>query len=270
MKKKKINWWLIIKLLIGALAIVLAILIVLKIFKGKPIDSNSSMINDIYTYLGQNDLSYCNGLITYDSKKVDYDSVENSSRVCNAVASLYTKEDATLMQIDKSKKNNTCSLNEDVVFATDNYEEDMCSIYRIDKSKVKEKYKTIYGKELEKDEKFNLNNTTICYPYEDYYYCGLSETFTVTVGVEPATYRSVKEAVEKNNKIIIYDYFIKIANDECFTTYTSDTKNSKCSSAYKNDQDVDYEYLKKYGTLYKHTYKKDSDGNYYWIQSEPN
>lgn len=270
MKKKKINWWLVTKLAIAILAIVLVVLVVLKVIKGKEVDTNTSMINEIYTYLGQNDLSYCSGLNTYSNETVSYDSLSNADKICNAVASLYLKDEATLMKIDKSKKNNTCSIANDLVFATDNYESDMCSLYRIDKDKVSEKYKSMYGKELENDESFTLSNTMICYPHEDSYYCGLSETFTVTVGVEPATYRSIKEAVEKNNKLIIYDYFIKIANDECFTTYTTDTINSKCSADYKEKQKVNYSYLKKYGTLYKHTFEKDSKGNYYWVQSEPN
>lgn len=268
--KKKINWKGIIKSAIAIILIVGIILVCFRLIKGKTLDTNTSEINDLYTYLGQNDLSYCTGLSTYSDERIDYDTLENKDRICNAVAYLYAKEDSTLIKIDKTKKNSTCSLNDDIIFATDNYEEDTCSLYRFDKEKIKDKYKAIYGHDYEDDETFNLNSTTICYPYEDYYYCGLSETFTITVGAEPATYRSIKEAVEKGNKLIIYDYFIKIANGECYTTYTEDTTNNNCTTDYKADTNIDYGFIKKNGTYYKHTYKKGDDGNYYWVSSVPN
>ena len=95
-----------------------------------------------------------------------------------------------------------------------------------------------------------------------------SESFTYTIGAEPQTYRTIKNASKKNDEIIIFDYFMKIVNNECFTTYDGNNKNNNCSNVFNEDIKVDYDFLKKYGTLYKHTFK-ESNGSYYWVKSEP-
>lgn len=269
MKKKRIKGKQIAKIAFILLIVVTLILLVFMIFKGKIISSNSSLVNELYTYLGQNDLTYCEGLSTYDDKKVNFKTLDKATQLCNITAGLYAENDLTTMKIDKSKKNNTCSIEDDFVFATDNYEDEVCTIYRIETKKIEKKYKEVYGKEIESPNSFNLNSTVVCYPGEEYYYCGLAETFTVTVGAEPETFRSIKQATEKNNKIIIYDYFIKIVNEECYTSYMGDTKNSSCTSEYSADTKINYNYLKKYGTLYKHTFKKAKNDSYYWVESEP-
>lgn len=252
-----------------AIVLVLVLVVLLTLIKGKSIDTNSSLINEIYAKLGQNDLSYCVGLETYSIDTIDYDKIDPAMRICSSIAEIYEKEDFTLMKIDKSKKNNTCSIDENVIFATDNYEEDLCSVYRIDKSRVEEVYQNIYGKKIEEYSTVNLNNTIVCYPTDAYYYCGLSERFTVTVGNEPETFRGIKEARKSGNKIIIYDYFIKILNDECYTSYKDSTLNSSCTAEYKTNKDIDFNFLKRFGTMYKHTFIKDADNVYHWIQSEP-
>ena len=72
------------------------------------------------------------------------------------------------------------------------------------------------------------------------------------------------------HELIIYDYFLKVINDECFTSYMDTTKNDKCSTNYSEltNKDMTYKFLKKNGTLYKHTFKKDGK-SYYWISSKP-
>lgn len=269
MKKKRIKGKQIIRIILALLVVITLVLLVIMIFKGKAISSNSSLVNELYTYLGQNDLTYCDGLSVYNDELVDYESLDNSTRLCNVTAALYTDNDLTTMKIDKSKKNNTCSIDDRIVFATDNYEDEVCTVYRIETKKIQERYKEVYGKEIESTDTFNLNSTTVCYPGDEYYYCGLAETFTITVGAEPETFRSIKQATEKNNKIIIYDYFIKVVNEECYTSYAGDTKNSSCTSEFKSNSKINYNFLKKYGTLYKHTFKKADKDSYFWVESEP-
>lgn len=269
MKDKENKKDILVKILLGIVLILVLVILVLVFLKGKKVDTNSSLINEIYAKLGQNDLSFCAGLNTYGDDVKNYDSIDSSVRICNSIANLYNGEGYTLLRVDKTKKNNTCSMGEDVIFATDNYEDELCSIYRIDKSKVQEMHKSIYGKEIDSFDPVNLSNTISCFPLDDYYYCGLSETFTVTVGNEPETFRSIKEARESGDKIIVYDYFIKVLNDECYTSYMDNTTNASCTSEYKTNKNVDYDYLRKFGTLYKHTFKKNADGTYYWVQSEP-
>lgn len=262
-KKVKINSLI---LFIVLILIILAIVLYF-ILKGKKLDTNSTQINELYSYLGSNDLEVCNGLSIYSENEINYDKIDNNIRICNAY-SLLDIDETSIVKIDKTKKNNTCSINENIKFATDNYEDDICTITKIESQKINEQYKKMYGKEIENYEQFQLNPTTICYYEEGYYYCGLSESFTYTIGAEPQTYRSIKNATKKNDEIIIYDYFLKIVNNECYTTYNGNNKNNNCSNDFNEDTKIDYNYLKKYGTLYKHTFK-EKDGSYYWIKSEP-
>lgn len=261
MKKDKKNI-----LVYAIIAVFIIILITWFLIKGKSMDANSTLINEIYSYVGNKNLELCDGLINYNAKELGYEDIENSSRICTAYSLLNT-EDSTTLKIDRTKKNNTCSVTEDIVFATDNYEDEICTITKIDAKLVNDSYKKIYGKDIESYESFQLDNSTICYYKEDAYYCGLSETYTYTIGAEPHTYRTIKKAISKNDEIIIYDYFIRITNDECYTTYTGDTKNEKCTDNYAG-KEIDYKFMRKYGTLYKHTFKKSGD-SYYWIKSEP-
>ena len=263
-KKVKINnLILFIVLILVILAIVLYF-----ILKGKKLDTNSTQINELYSYLGSNDLEVCNGLNIYSENEINYDKIDNNIRICNAY-SLLDIDETSIVKIDKTKKNNTCSINENIKFATDNYEDDICTITKIESEKINEQYKKMYGKEIENYEQFQLNPTTICYYDEEgYYYCGLSESFTYTIGAEPQTYRTIKKANKKDDEIIIFDYFMKVINNECFTTYDGDNKNNNCSNIFNEDTNVDYDFLKKYGTLYKHTFK-ESNGSYYWVKSEP-
>ena len=61
---------------------------------------------------------------------------------------------------------------------------------------------------------------------------------------------------------------LKVVNNECLTSFTGNTKNDECSTDYNEDTKINYSYLKKYGTRYKHTFKKSGD-DYYWVKSEP-
>ena len=107
----------------------------------------------------------------------------------------------------------------------------------------------------------------ICYYDEDNYYCGLSEKYTYTIGAEPHTYRTIKSAYKKGDEIVIYDYFLRTINDDCFTSYMKDEKNETCGKALENKKEVDYKFLKKYGTRYVHIFKKSGD-SYYWVSSK--
>lgn len=261
MKKNK-------NLIIGVSLTVLIVIVAVIVFliKSKELNTKDSLVEELYTYLGSNDLSICDGLRNYSDKEVNYDTISNDMRICLAY-SLLDREDATVMKIDKSKKNNTCSIGNDVVFATDNYEDKVCTITKIDANTLNEKYKAVYGKEIDNYEKFQYDNSTICYYDSGFYYCGLSENYTYSVGAEPHTYRSINKAVKDNDEIVIYDYFLETVNDECFGTYNSNNKDEKCSEKLAKTKDVDFKFVKKYGSKYKHTFKKDND-SYYWVKSE--
>lgn len=265
-EKKKINKKNIIIVLIGVIILVIIVVIIF-MFKSKSLNPESDDIIKIYNYLGTNDLEICNGLYAYDENEVNYDTLDNKWRICNAYNNLNVGEE-TVIKIDKTKKDNNCSVGENITFATDNYNSDVCTISKVSSEEVNSEYKKIYGRDIENYETFDYNDTTICYYEDDYYYCGLKESYTTTIGAEPSTYRSIQKAVQNDDEIIIYDYFLKVVNNECLTSFTGNTKNDECSTDYNEDTKINYSYLKKYGTRYKHTFKKSGD-DYYWVKSEP-
>lgn len=253
-------------LIIALIIIIILLGIILVIVKSKRIDAKDPLATKLYSYLGSNDLEVCEGLISYSDALVKYDNIKPTTRICMAY-SVLDKKETTTMKLDKEKKQNVCKMGENITFATDNYENDICTVTKIEASKINSIYQEIYGKEIESYDKFNLNSATICYYNENNYYCGLSENFTYTIGAEPHTYRSIKKIEEKKDNIVIYDYFLKVVDNTCYQNYNGTTKNDKCSKKYKENK-VNYQFLKKYGTEYKHTYKKNGE-NYYWVNSEP-
>ncbi|MEG0977255.1 MAG: hypothetical protein RSF02_01745 [Bacilli bacterium] len=267
--KLKFDLTFILKLITVILLIIAFSLVMVVIVRGKKVSTNSDIVNNLYSYMGSNDLLLCSGIPTYDSKKTTYDSIKNDVKICNA----YTKvkeDNITTIKIDKSKKENICSIGKNVKFATDNYEDNICTVTKISADKIGDEYFKIYGKTIEQYETFDKDNKTICYFEDGFYYCGLSETYTYTIGAEPHTFRSLKNALKKKDNIIIYDYFVKVINNECYTSFKGDVKNSKCSENYKSEEKTNYAFLKKYGTLYKHIFKlNESNDTYYWVSSEP-
>ena len=266
-KKKLSKKSLIIGLAI--IAILIIILIVVLVIRSRTLDPESELVTDIYTYLGNNDLEVCNGLATYAPDEVTYDDLENAMRICVAY-SLLELDDSSMLKVDKTQKNNTCTVGEsnNITFATDNYEDDICTLTKVSSDEVNEQYEKMYGQSIENYESFQYNETTICQYDSGFYYCGLAEEYTATFGGEPHTYRTIKNVTENDDEIIIYDYFLKVVNNECLTSYTGTTTNNECTENYSEDEEMSYTFLKRYGTLYKHTFKKSRD-NYYWLSSTP-
>lgn len=242
-------------------------IIVMLWWQGKKLDTDSELVTELYTYIGNNDLQVCDGLVTYGEEKVGFDDIDNNLRICSAYSLLELDEGSTI-KVDTTKKDNTCSIGNNIVFASDNYEDDICTITKISSDLVNEQYKKMYGKDIENYEQFQYNDTTVCYYEDGYYYCGLSESYSLVVGGEPHTYRSIKKATLKNDELIIYDYFLRITNNECYMSYMGENINKDCSNVYSDNQDIDYRFLRKYGQLYKHTFSKMND-SYYWVSSEP-
>lgn len=269
-KKKKLRLKLnsdnILKILVLLLTIITVIVIIAGIFNKDNIDSNNKLVSELHNYFNSDDLSNCEGLFNYSDKVVEYDSVNGETRMCLAYQKSNTKK-AKESTIKAEKKSDTCTY-KGLVFRKDE-ESNKCSYKKIKREVIDETYKKLYGKEVEDNDSFRIDNLNICYLKGDYYYCGLSETFTYTISSESIIYRVIKKAVEKGDNIIIYDYFTKIKDNECYENYTTTTINEKCTEKYSNRKKVNYKFLKKYGTEYKHIYKKAKDGSYYWVSSEP-
>lgn len=259
-------------IIVTGIIIIVLIIIALALFliNGQRLNTNSTTVNKLYNYLGSNDLDRCSGLNVYGEELITYDDIDNATRLCNAYILLEEEcLEEVIIEEDKDKEN-VCKF-DDFTYATDKYEEDECTLTKITKEDLNNTYHKLYGKDISETDEFLIDYSTVCNFKDDAYYCGLLETFTKTFGLEPYTFRAIKEAYKKGDKIIIYDYFIKIANYECYNSYTGKTANNNCTNELPEDENydfIDYDFIKKYGTEYKHVFKKQND-NYYWVSSEP-
>ena len=217
-------------ILIIILIVMSLVIIGIKIATRNNLDTESELVTELHNYFSYEDLGNCDGLFTYAEEKIDYDKVDSETRICLAYqkAVIENTETGTLKA---DKKKNTCTSDGMVFRTTEGTKE--CSYTKIDKKIIDESYKKLYGKEIENNESFQIDNLNICYLKDDHYYCGLSETFTYTLGNESVIYRVIQKAVEKGSEIVIYDYFAKINNDTCFKFYTTTTINQECTKEYK-------------------------------------
>ena len=261
MKKK---YWLYLSIILG---IIFLILLGNFLIKGKSLDPNTKLVQELYSYLGENDLQYCDGLSNYGDTLVDYQKLSNTERLCKAMVRLYQEKNYEIITLDKDNKKDSCSLTENITFAL-NEDKSGCQVYKIPDPIIEAKYKQIFNEDIQDKEAFNLNNRLVCTFYDGFYYCGDSLTYTITVGADPSTYRAFKDVYQKKDTIVIYDYFLKTIKDECYLTYTGNTKNDLCTKELPQNNLIDYKFLRKYGSLYKHTYAKDANNNYYWVSSE--
>lgn len=76
----------------------------------------------------------------------------------------------------------------------------------------------------------------------------------------PEQYTKLIKAEKYGNTITLYDQYILFAED--YLTYKDPEEKIKLGDSWD-------EKLIEKGQLYKHTYKKDKNGNYYWVSSEP-
>ncbi len=253
-------------ILIIILILITISLIVIKVINGKTLDTDSKEIKELHNYFNTDDLNNCNGLFIYTDKKIEYKDLTADNAICLA----YYKSDissATEETYKPKKKETSCKV-DDFTFKADE-ESNECNVTKIDKKIIDDTYKKLFGKEIENNGSFRIDNFNICYLNGDYYYCGLSDTFIYTMGNDSKIYRVINRAVEQKDEIIIYDYFAKINDDKCYTSYTSDKENKDCTKAYSDNKNVDFKFMKKNTTKYKHVFKKASDGSYYWVSSKP-
>lgn len=253
-------------ILIIILVILSVIIVTLKIATKDNLDTESTIVTELHNYFNSDDLGNCEGLLTYAENKITYDEIDSETRLCLAYQKSSIK-DVETGTMKASKKKETCTEN-GMTFRVDEDSKE-CSYSKVKKDVIDNTYKKLYGKEAENNKEFRVDNTHICYLKDDYYYCGLSETFTYTLGNESVIYRVIDKAVEKKDTIEIYDYFVKLNGNSCFQNYTTNTINNECTEEYKNVKDINYKFMRKYGTKYKHIFKKSSDNFYYWVSSEP-
>ncbi len=251
-------------ILIVILSLIAVVLIVVKLLNGNNMDINDPLVADLHNYFSTDDLGNCNGLFNYGDGTVNYDNTDMENKLCLA----YHKADIT-----SDEKVSYDATNEELCQVdgmTFRVEENttQCQVQKIKKDDIDSAYKKLFGKDIENNQEFKIDNFHICFLHEDEYYCGLSEILTYTIGNESSVYRIIEKAVEKGSNIEIYDYFVKVTGNTCYKTYITNTENVPCTKEYTNNKKVNYRFLQKYGTQFKHTYAKAEDGSYYWVSTE--
>ena len=257
------------KLLKGIIVILILIVVLLiayRLFYGKSLATDNKLVKELHGYLMPTDLNNCDGLSNYADKKITTKDLDDTTKLCLAYQKINTKN-APVEEYDKTKKKETCNVDNMIFGSEEN--EDKCSVVKIKKNIIEETYQKLFGENINTKDAFYTDNLNICYLKDDYYYCGRSETYTYILDGTTAIYRIIDKAVEKGSTITIYDYFLKINSDECYKNYTTLDKNDNCTKNYNEKSKIDYNFMKKYGTMYKHIYQKDKNGNYYWVSSTP-
>lgn len=258
---------------IMALVIVALILIAIIFFVGdKNLDLESDSVTNLYKYLGEVDVYRCGGLITYNDNATTKEDISSENALCNAYYNtnenkLETKNiESTDINTSKTK---ICKVEDKTTFAA-NEDSNECTYKTISKKDLNETYKKVYGEDIKMyEEKFQISDSKACFLEGETYLCGDTETFTYSLGNDATIYRLMDKALKTyNGKITISDYFLKISNDKCYTSNNSANELEACSKEIASGKKIDAEFIRKYGSLYKHTFIKDSNDNYYWNKSE--
>ncbi len=169
--------------------------------------------------------------------------------------SVLNDEDYNKIQVKPKKI--TCEVNKKIFFTSNS----LCNIIVID-NKVFNEYNKKY---------FNIERE-MTYPkieYEGYtckndgtkYYCLVND-----YKKEFISYRTIKDAYETKDKIVIREYYLKIEltnNQRCLSYFSPNICNTEESTIpYYIEDDI----IKRDGVLYEHTFKR-SDNSFYLVES---
>ncbi len=266
MKKKENDTFLIF--LVVILIIIALILVIFRVINGKSLETNDKLVTELHDYFSSDNLSNCEGLLNYNDGVVESKNTRSDLKLCFAFQKTALEPEKEITY-KSSKKDDLC-VEDEMTFRTEEGS-NLCKVRIYSKEEVEKTYTKMYGENVGKEvTSFKLDGFNICFVKDDKYYCGLSDEITYTVGSDIAIYRSIKKASERGDTIFIYDYFIKLVEEKCYTAYDEGEESIRCSKAYSKlkDKKMDYDFIKNYGTLYKHTFKKNQDNTYYWVKSE--
>ena len=256
------------KILLIIFAITTIIFISVLICFHNRLNPSDKRVEGVYNYFNFKTIGTCEGQLNYTDKKITYKDVSLETKNCIAYQNANIPKDKIVTETyEGTKKKETCT-HDGMVFRK-NADSNECVVNKIEKEYLEKSYKKIFGKDLEDSEMFYTDNLNICYLKDDYYYCGLAETYTLIFANPSSINRVIDKVYKKGSSMIVYDYFLKIEADKCYTNYTTTEADSDCSSEYAKNKKEDIKFIRKYGTYYKHTYKKAADGSYYWVSSEP-
>ena len=245
--------------------ILLTILLFLVINNINSVKIDTDYVLNSYKFLVNDNLDSCNGLNMYGENRVEYADLSDADKLCLAYRNI---KQHSYDKLNKSNNENYCyiSKNDNKGFTLN--EDNICDIEIISKEKIDQIYYELFNKQIGDYSDFKINDSRACYYQDDKYLCGDSILQNITYGWNPTYYTIITKAKEKGSYLYIYDYFLIINNNECYLSNNGSIKNDKCSLKLTN-ANIDNRFLTKFGQKYKHTFKKNNNGTYYWISSEP-
>jgi len=269
MKKKQLKNLLPFLLLV---AIILVVVIIFFLIGDKKLDIEDKEVAELYSYLGEVDIYRCGGLQVYNGKETTtLNDLDNSLALCNAYYNINDKIDTKKAQSTgkDSSKNKVCKVGDNLTFITQE-NSDNCVYKTITKETLNKAYDLVYGNNIDKYiDKFAISNSEACYLEGETYICGNTGTYTYSIGTDATVYRLMNKAIKTyNERIIISDYYLRIADNVCYGSSENDNEIKECSDELKNIEKVDAKFITKYGKLYKHTFEKNSDNSYFWKKTE--
>ena len=246
----------------------------------KNLDIESSEVKDLYEKL----VDYSDGVMyplgsVYNSSKTTYNNLNKKA--------LLTKAYDDNGEISKLKDKVTCDeVNENgtwenTIYGKDGEKCDDSSIslerFNISKTDIQKKLINIIGIDQEKKIEyisFEPGPSFTCTYYNDEYYCYDTQGGDNNPG-NSVTQITKAEKDEKGN-VYIYDNYILFYHNldtEKFDVYNTYDKDTKLNTMEIGDNPESIkDYITKYGdediNTFKHTFKKDSAGNYYWYSTE--
>lgn len=198
----------------------------------------------------------------YEDRLITYDDIKEEDRF--EIAFYVKKHDSEPIIYNSCEETkdfkslySTCTFDSSFVIG-----EDAFSYSKINKDELEKNYREIFGpnKSFAKKE-YHLHASMVEYSesIDEYLYYTLPEGYYT--GVDEVT--KLVKAVKVGNTIELYDYYVFMTSwIEHAGTFKDRHYNTKLSD------DFDYDIIEA-GQLYKHIYRKDQNGNYYWYSSEP-
>jgi|GEM_PF-5113181 len=294
MNRKKLFF--IKKRIIITIIIVIAITLMYFIYgmlmrdKKEILSTTSVEVQELYSLLGKVTQEFngssCDGLLAYNTGKTMLNDLSNEKRLCYIYHNL-NENDIKVKEYSVDSNTKVCKISEvldanwNLLGNNQNWQTpDSCIVREVSFADVDRTNIRIFGN----DSKINHPNESGIYknfliaPYvqtktdkEIYYFIYNEEGGIHTQN----NYRFLVSANRTRNEIHIYDYYIyfdeEIKYDEetfdvTYTCYQDKNKENKIGSC---DYTVMTEsYIQTNGGYYKHTFRENNDGNYYWYSSE--
>lgn len=222
------------------------------------LDINSPLVYKLWMYVRINNARYVDPGF-YENKLVRYDDIaEKDKFLLTWMSDGYEEQEKEVTTCEDLRGFNdiykACVEDPDYILVgnifwsvnTESFLTKYQSIYGSDKNFARKKYWVIA-----KNCEFNANDEMLCY--------------TLPEGWMELDYEYTKiEAAKKYiNSIVIYDrvLFLDYSSEKIGTYRDSELKE-------KLSDNIDDSLIME-GSLYKHTYRLDKNGNYYWYSSEP-